>query len=94
MRKVIGRPCRLENTGARSISIPTQDAKNMEEIDAVLEEMRSNARSAKLQESCGKALASLAWGNAENKGKIGAQGGIELLLEAMRRHAGSADVQK
>ena len=88
------------------MSLAAGNAKNMG-IDAVLEEMRRHARSAQLHHylhafphygempvvrSC-KALADLARGNAENQGKIGAQGGIELVLEAMRRHAGSANLQ-
>ena len=89
------------------MSLAAGNAKNMG-IDAVLEEMRRHARSAQLHHylhafphygempvvrGC-KALADLARGNAENQGKIGAQGGIELVLEAMRRHAGSAGVQE
>jgi hypothetical protein len=92
---------------SRAMSLAAGTAKNMG-IDAVLEEMRRHARSAQLHHylhafphygempvvrSC-KALADLARGNAENQGKIGAQGGIELVLEAMRRHAGSAGVQE
>jgi hypothetical protein len=56
--------------------------------------MRRHPGSAELQKSCCEVLASLARGNAENQGKIGAQGGIELVLEALRRHAGSAGVQE
>jgi len=55
--------------------------------------MRRHAGSANVQEWGCKALTNLANGNAESQRKVGEQGGIELVLKAMRGHAGSAKVQ-
>jgi predicted hotdog family 3-hydroxylacyl-ACP dehydratase len=67
-------------------------------IDAVLEEMRAHfklhAGSENLQRKWCTQLANLAADNAYRQGKIGEQGGIELVLEAMRRHASVPNVQK
>jgi hypothetical protein len=56
--------------------------------------MRRHAGSADVQEWCCEALANLARGNAENKGKIGAQGGIKVITDGMEKHKDDSSVQR
>jgi hypothetical protein len=56
--------------------------------------MRRHAGSLGVQEYCCEALASLADGNAENKGKIGAQGGIKVITDGMQKHKDDSSVQR
>ena len=62
-------------------------------IDAVLKDMRQHPKDAKVQEKGCKALADLAL-NADNAVKIGAEGGVEAIMQAMGGHRGSEGVQR
>ena len=80
--------------GVLLVAAQAGSAQGVERIGDVLAEMRSHKSDAGVQEKGCNALVNLAAGNADNKVKISAAGGIADVLAAMRAHRSHAGVQQ